>query len=503
MDTETIVERFVELFAGGELAHGRWDPEKGASTVRAPAPRAAYEEHLRAAGTGLGLVPVRRDGTCRFAAIDIDVDTTDHRELAARVAARRLPLVTCRSKSGGAHLYAFFPEPGAKAGHVQRVLKRWAAALGYPQAEVFPKQARVGGRNLGNWINLPYHGALAGETTRYAVAGGRALTLGEFLDSVPAWTEDVDDAAPPSKEESKMPPCLALLSKEGVQEGFRNQTLFNIGVYFRKSSPADWKDLAARWNGERFNPPLGHSEVTSVLRSADRKLYQYTCDQEPLCSRCDRRACLLLPHGVGHKPWEDPGNWHEALVSNLRKICTDPPRYVVEVNGQDVEAVAEDLLEWRRFARRCFETINLVVGPRRKGWMQELKDLTEKIREIDAPAEASFRGVVLEKVREFLRLSERSMREDDVLRGLPWLVPGEDTIVFRPTDLYKYIGNSRMQQKVPEPYVYQLLHFAGASSTTRRVCGKPTRVWLVPRALAEMQARDFEVQDVRRMEELL
>ena len=73
-----------------------------------------YAEHL-AGKLGLGLVPVRRDGTCRFAAIDIDIDSIDHPALLQKVLARKLPLTVCRSKSGGAHLYLFMKEPGQSA----------------------------------------------------------------------------------------------------------------------------------------------------------------------------------------------------------------------------------------------------------------------------------------------------------------------------------------------------------------------------------------------------
>ena len=78
IDTSVTVEKstaeiFQELFAGsplshGVLANGDHHTEDGAATP------ADYENHLRGI-RGLGIVPVRLDGTCQFAAIDIDVDT--------------------------------------------------------------------------------------------------------------------------------------------------------------------------------------------------------------------------------------------------------------------------------------------------------------------------------------------------------------------------------------------------------------------------------------------
>ncbi len=185
----TTADRFHALFAGLDRAHGRYTPEKAngggkkvggaALTVRsAPTPQ-LWERHL--AGTyGLGVVPIRDDGTCRWGAIDVDVyQRLDHAALRRRVEERGLPLVVCRSKSGGGHLFLFLADD-APAELVRSKLTEWADALGYPGAEVFPKQTRLDDEGVGNWINMPYQ---AGDrTTRYAVGSdGAALSATEFL----------------------------------------------------------------------------------------------------------------------------------------------------------------------------------------------------------------------------------------------------------------------------------------------------------------------------------
>ena len=100
--------------------------------------------------------------------------------LVARVEEIGAPLVVCRSKSGGAHCFAFFFEP-IPAGLVIDKLVAIAASLGHPGVEIFPKQReRASPNEVGSWINLPYYG---GEyTTRFALWRGEALDLDEFLD---------------------------------------------------------------------------------------------------------------------------------------------------------------------------------------------------------------------------------------------------------------------------------------------------------------------------------
>ena len=132
----TNLERFMRLFSGSENSHGFWDDVRGAKTIREPASVEDYELHL-AGRDGLGIVPVNQKGLCTFGAIDIDIDTINHKNLQQRVSQNELPLIVCRSKSGGAHLYVFLKSPGLDAAKVISSLKKWAALLGYGKSEIF------------------------------------------------------------------------------------------------------------------------------------------------------------------------------------------------------------------------------------------------------------------------------------------------------------------------------------------------------------------------------
>ena len=79
--------------------------------------------------------------SAQWAAIDIDVNDIDHASLGKKVEDLGLPLVVCRSKSGGAHCYLFLQKP-CPAKDVVDALRNWSAALGYPGVEIFPKQIR-------------------------------------------------------------------------------------------------------------------------------------------------------------------------------------------------------------------------------------------------------------------------------------------------------------------------------------------------------------------------
>src|SRR5690606_14120774 len=112
--------RFMRLFRGNQRSYGRWDPnkpkakqsltEKDHDGFKPEVFERAFEEHLTG-GVGLGVVPVRDDGTTLWGAIDLDNHGSDKdmdiRAVERKVAEKDFQLIPCRSKSGGVHLYIF------------------------------------------------------------------------------------------------------------------------------------------------------------------------------------------------------------------------------------------------------------------------------------------------------------------------------------------------------------------------------------------------------------
>jgi hypothetical protein len=483
---------FQELFSGSDKTHGHWSQESGYETQPGPASEQDYQDHLT--GTrGLGLVPVRPDGTCIFGALDIDVDTIDHQALYAKVSSRNLPLNVCRSKSGGAHLYVFFDRP-YKATLVQQLLKRWAGSLGYPKCEIFPKQVKIDTKNLGNWINLPYFGG--DSTTRYCVGAEGALSLQDFLEKVRFYDpndkvveiESIDDDVV-----SKMPPCLNILTNKGLPEGVRNQGMFNFAVFYRKSSPNGWEEKIKEHNEKYCKPPLEAKELASLIKSVGKTKYQYTCKQEPICSRCDKTTCKTLEFGIGHMPWQETGSFDDFQMSRIRKINTRPPRYKVEVNGTDVELGTDEIRNFSTgFKKKIFEELNLVLAPMKQDhWDQILRTELEHLEIIEAPPDASIHGMVLIKVLEFVGLCERSKKVEDILKGLPF--NDEGTVIFRSVDLQKFLQSARFT--VETQILYQLMIAEGGAYKKMTIKGRDVMVWSLPWVAGHTQTEGFDTPE--------
>lgn len=484
-----MLEEFKTLFAGSSLAHGTFDKVTGnMATLQIPATDDDYRKHLRGE-LGLGIIPVDENGMCKFAAIDIDIDVIDHRDLYNRVKSRNLPLSVCRSKSGGAHLYLFFQEPWA-AGSAQTILKKWTALLGYPsKTEIFPKQTKSTKSSLGNWINLPWFNVE--NTVRYAVNESGSLTFDEFYEQIQYYTgnEVVDEKLTSNLIQiSEMPPCLKELTDEGLPPGTRNVGLFSYGVFYRKSSPNGWQDKLRYHNQNYVSPPLGSREVEALIKSLGDRQYQYKCDEEPLCSHCDRKTCLTLPYGIGNKPWEDGSNFDEITTGNLRKIVTDPPTYILEINGRDLHLTSEEFRSFDKLRKRVFEIHDAVIRPiKQQQWDQKMRELLRSKIDIEAPDDASEYGAINNKIDDYLCLSDRSKGREDLLRGMPILE--ETNILFQVNYLQRYLASQKVM--IENKDLFSALHRRKCNHTLIKIKGKTVRAWSIPASEVNRQDEDY------------
>lgn len=484
-----VLKEFASLFRGSKLAHGVWQKDNGhMSTELSTATEEHFRKHL-IGELGLGIVPVDESGVCYFGAIDVDIDTIDHKELYARVISRNLPLSVCRSKSGGAHLYVFFKE-AYSSGTVQTLLKKWASLLGFPsKTEIFPKQTKSTSNNIGNWINLPYFNAP--NTVRYCVDSTGSLELEDFLNQIKFYSgkEKIDEQLSNDLVQiDAMPPCLRILTKEGLPSGTRNVGLFSYGVFYRKSSPNGWADKLRHHNQNFVSPPLGSREVEALIKSLENRQYQYKCDEEPLCSNCDRKTCLTLPFGIGNKPWEDENNFDEITVGNLRKILTDPPTYILEVNSKDIHLSSDEFRDHSKLRKRVFELQDQIIRPiKQQQWEQKLKTLLSLKTDIEAPDDASMFGSISNKIDDFLSLSNRSKGREDLLRGMP--IIESDQILFQVDYLQRYLSSQKVI--IPNSDLFSILYRRKCHHSMIVIKGKTVRAWAMDLGLVNRQTEDY------------
>lgn len=511
-----VAERMHTLFKGNDRSVGRFAPDTGKVHTEDRHPSIDdFVEHIRGK-VGVGVVPIMDDGNLVWAALDIDNHGEDADipiiPMEQKVHELNLPLVLCRSKSGGIHAYAFFrkPMPASKA---RSMLAGWADKLGHTGCEIFPKQNKLhisanGKRSLGNWINLPYMGGAG--TIRYAVNNGEKIGLLDFLSL--AESKKIDEgmlARMVTSKYSEAPPCIKACMTYGVGEGNRNEALFNVAVFLRKAFPDDFAKRAEELNPVMFVKPLGKSELTRTVASAGRPDYSYRCGEEPIRSHCDRATCLTGKYGITAKEAENLDLIQELPpFSDLVKYITEPIRWEINIGGCKVSNLStQQLLDWRVMRELIAERLMRVVPMIKPAeWERVLGPLMSTVRIVDTPDDASVSGIVRLRLKEFAAkadLTSKGQNMEDrraLLRGLPCVqdIDGERNVLFRAQDFINYLKRTKSEE-LKGTNLWFALRDLGVTDKKIRVGEQSLGVWRIPvdvitNEWAEAEAPEFTTE---------
>ena len=500
--SKTIQKRFFTIFSGLQRAHGTYTlsgqtTDKGkkqgnALTKTEPATEELWLKHLNGE-YGLGIFPLLDDGTCRWGAIDVDIYPLDFKKLELEIEKLKLPLIICKTKSGGAHLYLFLKD-FTDAKIVRNKLMEIAVLLGYSGVEIFPKQVRLASnKDFGNWLNMPYF--KADNSNRYAIKSQKKLSALEFLDLVDknSLTQEQLDKIVLQKDKSleNGPPCLQSLTKQGFPDGTRNQGLFNLGIYVRKRYGED--DLAHHlddMNNKFMHPPLGHKEVAGIVKAVMKKNYNYRCNDQPICDFCNRQICLGRKYGVGGGS-DDVG----VEIVGIIKVKTDPPTWIVDINGSRIEMDTETLLLQRKFQKAVLEELtimtNLIKPPK---WTALMKEKCENAEEQEAPSDAGSKGQLINYLEDFCTGYAQAQSRDEMILGKPWTDEKEKRTYFRSADFQKFLQQQRFVG-FDGRKLWNALRTLGAKHHQFHEKGKNIQCWSVP-AFSE-QTEDFSIPSIK------
>tara|TARA_R110000796_G_scaffold2489_3_gene9827 strand:+ start:1439 stop:2965 length:1527 start_codon:yes stop_codon:yes gene_type:complete len=486
------VKRFMDLFKGFESAHGQYRVNKKeadgkmsgrAVTVSDPATEINFKEHLNGGEYILGVIPLLNNNSCHFGVIDIDIRgevklNESLESLEKKI--RDTPLVLCRSKSGGAHLYLFC-EPAIPAIDMVSKLNEFAAQLGYGGSEVFPKQiSRANERDRGNWINLCYWDG--DKTERYAINKNKKLNLKEFIELAEkkkTTFEALEKIQPDLVDHfSDGPPCLQHIMTMGFPEGGRNISLFNVGVYYRKKNPDDWQEDLMKFNYEHVSEPLPSSEINGLVKGISKKEYAYTCKQSPICNYCEKSKCMKRDHGIG-----GVGGGLALEVDAITKYETEnrqSVRWYIEMQGERIEVTTPQLLDQRQLQKICVEKLNKCPStmPAPK-WEKRINQLLENVEVIVDPDDASPQGQFEKMLDSFLTGKVQARQKDEIMNGKPWHDSDEAKVYFRSEDLFIYLEARRFRYTT-QHQIWSWLRLLGGDRKTFRIKSKPVKVWSVP-----------------------
>ena len=169
------IEEFMELFQGRTDAYGTWEGgSKKEPTNYSSFARHLYNEEL------IGIYPLRDDNTVKWGCSDIDINDIDlARNLQLALQIQNVPAFIEKTVKGF-HVWVFASE-WIPAAIMRRAFLSAHEAINLAAKEINPKQEEA--TNLGNYVRLPYPGAMVQEPeTRYMLDDeDMPIAFGTFL----------------------------------------------------------------------------------------------------------------------------------------------------------------------------------------------------------------------------------------------------------------------------------------------------------------------------------
>ena len=487
-------KRLLAAYMGAAAAHGtttvgrvgRDGKAEGKSRiVREPLTEEIVQGHIDGK-QGVGAIPINEDNMCRFGAIDVDVYDLNHKELQEKICKLDLPLLHCRSKSGGAHLYVFLKdwEPAAI---IREYLTEMSILLGHSGCEIFPKQDKIIAErgDVGNFINMPYFDAEMPQRFCYNKKI-EAMELDEFLDAVDKNRVNLSDLEAIRATQTVRnhfedgPPCLRHLFSDGPLSEPRNKLLFFMGVYCKKKFPDSWQSSLEEYNRTLFSPPLPSSEVQTVIKQHEKKDWGYTCKEEPFKSYCDPSMCVLAKFGIGQDAPDAP------QVGGLTIMLSEPRLYFMDVNGTRIQLSTEQLQNQMLWQRACMEQC-MFMPPTTKPqkWQQMVNSLMNQATYIDVPDELTISGQFKDLLETYCTSNIRAMAPEEILMNKPWTDAG--TTKFKLEGLLEFLHNRRFNI-TSRGQITQMIRDLGGDSTKQNIVKRGpkgevrtnVRCWFVP-----------------------
>lgn len=487
-------KRLLAAYVGASNAHGttivgrigrNGKAESKSRIIREPLTEELVQGHIDGKH-GVGAIPINDNNECKFGAIDIDVYDLNHKELQKKIQSLELPLLHCRSKSGGAHLYLFLKE-FEKASIVREYLTEMSILLGHSGCEVFPKQDQIIAErgDVGNFINMPYFDADMPQRFCYNEAT-EAMELDEFLDAVDAKRTSLDQlelvrtTKAVRKHFEDGPPCLRHLFRDGPLSEPRNKLLFMIAWYCKNKFPDSWQESLEEYNRTLCSPPLPSKEMATIISQHEKKDYGPTCKEEPFRSYCDPALCALAKYGIGSDAPDAP------QVGGLSILLSEPRLYFMDVNGTRIQLSVEQLQNQTLWQRACMEQC-MFMPPTTKAqkWQQMVNALMSEATYLDAPEELTVMGQFKDLLRAYCTSHIRAMAPEEIEMGKPWTDGG--VTKFKLDGLIEFLHNRRFKAE-NRGSITQMIRDMGGDATVQNIHKRTpqgekrtkVRCWFVP-----------------------
>lgn len=311
----------------------------------------------------LGLFPLRRDGTIRWGALDID-DEALFEPIVEKLRVKGITFIFERSKSKGYHIYFFFKKP-VKAIQFREYIKQNLGSLITNKVEIIPYHDFLRENILGKAISLGNDN----EKTVSFNCFGVEIDIKNFKSEIELLAIDTkkieEIQVQPQKiikrtktekikyeNEENFLPCMKIFLKSEIEPGERNVLLFHACKHLFKYSGIDVLSFLKAIN-ENFKEPLDEEEVNSIYNSVETKQYSSLGCEDPNWAKfCPgKENCPVFWKKRNRK--EIQNNFDEELEEAKDEIPSPPYVYregdlILFKKKKKVKVLTQDFFEVKK-----------------------------------------------------------------------------------------------------------------------------------------------------------
>ena len=490
-----MIDKFINIFEGLSSAYGQFRKDNNRLAVKVegksfiekkPVTKELWQNHLNGTGPNLGVFPLTREGTCKWGAIDIDVNNFDYEDLLNRIRKQKLPLIMFRSKSGRAHVYMFMKD-FTPAQEVQLVMNKFAAKLGLGDMldRIYPMQISLGKNDFGSWLNMPYYNQEETSTCAYKDNFDGA-TIEEFFEMYDKYVqtdlsqhlvEEVKQNIKKPKEktlEDFLLPCTKNcleLNNNKIPDENRNDYLLHMYTWSMRAvekgvkkipeySKMDAETLLKYFNQEYMARPVEEKEIqNTVLKSKDKE-YKYLCKKPTIKKYCDSSACTRHVCGITPLDAEKLVKATQAL-GKITKYLSEPPIFFESVdvkneNGSGykrirIEMQGEDIINKQKWLNKlanqgCFPHISLHEQKSSDFLVMQYERIENCLHEAadeEASEDFEFKSIIY----AFVNKMTVSYNKEDLLKNACYVNKDTHELDFKLPNLMEYLKSNHI--KIP------------------------------------------------------
>ena len=101
------------------------------------------------------------------------------------------------------------------------------------------------------------------------------------------------------------------------------------------------------------NQPLSDTEVDIITKQHDKKDWGYKCNDQPMCSLCDKKLCKSRKFGIGQELCFQ-------VLTDLQVVNLEEPYYYMNVDGDRLYLdSAKHLANQTLFQEECIKQLRL------------------------------------------------------------------------------------------------------------------------------------------------